>query len=141
MSDDPKAASVREALLFTRWAIADLAPSSLERVAAYLAALMEREPLRSGQGWANERQVLGCLVTDLRTMVLAAGEPVGVQRDLRDARTRSDEVSARKRAELAERAYDDLLTDAFEADRRAREVREPVHAAPAVDDGAQYPWS
>lgn len=116
----PEALAVRESLIFTRWTIVDLEPASLERVASYLAALMEREPLKSGTGWTNERIVLGCLVTDLRTMVMAAGEPVGVQRDLRDARTKADERSARARAELAERAYHDLVSEAIETDHAER---------------------
>ena len=123
MADNPKVTAVHEALLFTRWAIIDLEPSSLERVAALLDAFRNREPVKSGRGWENERQVLGCLVTDLRTMVLAAGEPVGVQRDLRDARTKADEVMARQRADGAIRAYHELITDAIDEDQRAREHR------------------
>jgi hypothetical protein len=130
MAETDQAAAVAELLPFTRWTIVDLEPSSLERVAAYLAALMEREPLKSGPGWANERIVLGCLVTDLRSMVMAAGEPVGALRDLRDARTKADERSARQRADQAFRAYDDLVTGSIEADRAAHDHRNTAqHAA------------
>jgi hypothetical protein len=135
---DPKADAVRECLLFTRWAIVDLDPTSLERVASLLDALRSREPMKSGRGWDNERQVLGCLVTDLRSMVLAAGEPVGVQRDLRDARTRQDEVSARARADGAIRAYDALITDAIETDRRSDAFHrgDPGRPVPAEPEAA-----
>lgn len=130
---DPKAAAVREALVFTRWTLVDLEPSSLERVAAYLDALMQREPMRSGSGWENERIVLGCLVTDLRSMVMAAGEPVGVHRDLRDARTRQDEELARARADGAIGAYDRLITDAIEEDLRTGALHRDPGPAPVAD--------
>lgn len=149
MAEDPKVASVHEALLFTRWAIIDLDPTSLERVAALLDAFRNREPVRSGRGWDNERQIIGCLVTDLRTMVLAAGEPVGVQRDLRDARTKSDEVMARQRADGAIRAYHDLITDAIEEDHRVRASRPltqdpepaPVTSPSATPDELIESWA
>jgi hypothetical protein len=126
---------VREALAFTRWSIVDLEPSSLERVAAYLDALLSREPLKTGHGYANERIVIGCLITDLRTMVREAGEPVGAQRDLRDAQTRADERAALQRARMAFIAYDDQITAAIEEDRRAREA----HAPQLIDDPAPAP--
>lgn len=147
---EPESAAVREALIFTRWSIVDLEPGSLERVAAFLDAIRNREPIRSGQGYANERIVLGCLVTDLRSMVMAAGEPVGVQRDLRDAATKADERAARQRADLAERAYHDLITDAIEEDREHRARADdtmiddpapaPVTPAAATPDAEHPSW-
>lgn len=128
MADD-QAAAVAELLPFTRWTIVDLEPSSLERVAAYLDGLISLEPLKSGQGWANERIVLGCIVTDLRTMVRAAGEPTGPARDLRDARTKRDEIDAQQRLEQAERAYHDHISAALDEDRhdRDRAAHDPRH--------------
>jgi len=150
MPDDPKADAMRECLIFTRWAIVDLEQASLERVASYLDGLVSREPLRSGQGWANERIVIGCIVTDLRTMVRDAGEPIGAARDLRDARTKGHELDAIRRKELAERAYDHLITDAIEEDHHARESRTasltdesaPTPVTPAADpsDNPVPPW-
>jgi hypothetical protein len=131
---DPMAAAVHECLVFTRWSIVDLEPSSLERVAAYLAGLLEREPLRSRPGWEQERIVLGCLMTDLRTMVRAAGEPIGAARDLRDARTRRDEIDAQRRIELEERAYHDLVTDAIASDRASGVLVSAAGAAGAAPD-------
>ena len=141
MSDDATAAAVRECLIFTRWAIVDLDPSSLERVASYLDGLISREPMRAGGGGANERLVIGCSVTELRTMVRDAGEPIGAARDLRDAKTRGDELDAIRRIELAERDYDRLITDAIEEDHDARDRRDhqltedpaPVPVTPAAD--------
>lgn len=139
--------------MFTRWAIVELQPSSLERVAGYLAGLLEREPMKSRPGWENERIVLGCLVTDLRSMVMAAGEPVGPARDLRDARTKADERSAAQRMELAESSYHVLIDHAIEDGRRARERRAdelnhapdpapgPVTPAAATPDTEIPAWS
>lgn len=135
MADDPKAATVHELLPFTRWTIVDMDPVALERVAAYLEALMGREPIKSGKGWVNELIVLGCLVTDLQSMVSAAGEPIGVQRDLRDARTKAEELDARHRAELAFRAFDNHITDAIESDRAAWDAQRPMeHPQEEPDD-------
>lgn len=138
-TDPARSADVREALIFTRWAIVDLPPAALERVAATLDAIRNREPMRSGASWASERQVLGCLVTDLQAMVLAAGEPVGAQRDLRDARTRQDEVYARQRAEGAIRAYHQEITEAIEDSQRRRGAPDPELDQIVFEDPAPAP--
>jgi hypothetical protein len=145
MAEDATTAAVRECLIFTRWAIVDLEAASLERVASYLDGLVSHEPLRSGRGWANERMVISCIVTDLRTMVRDAGEPIGAARDLRDAKTKADELDAIRRIELAERDYDHLITEAIGEDHHAREFRPasltedpaPAPVTPAADPSDQ----
>jgi hypothetical protein len=119
-----KAKTVEQLLPVTRWTIVDLEPDRCERVAAYLFGLLEREPLRSKPGWEAERIVLGMLATDLRQMAVDAGEPVGAHRDLRDAQTKADELSALRRIELVTRGYHDHITEAIEADRAERRTRE-----------------
>lgn len=63
-------------LELTRSILADLDPDSWDHVAATIAGVLAREPLRSGPGWERERVVLGALLTDLREAAREAGAPV-----------------------------------------------------------------
>lgn len=130
---DAQAERVAQLLPCTRWTIVDWDPAECERVAAYLFGLLEREPLHSRPGWEAERVALGVFATDLRQIAADAGEPVGAQRDLRDAKTKADERDALRRMEIVLRRYDDHITEAIEADRAARRARETTDVrAPAA---------
>jgi hypothetical protein len=68
-----------------------LAPREWEEVAAYLCALLEREPVKSSPGYSAHRIVLGSIAGELRGYARVAGEPVGLEADLRAATTKADE--------------------------------------------------
>src|SRR3954471_19488591 len=72
---------------FTNAAVKDLAPREWEELAAYLLALLEREPVKSRGAYTAHRIVLGSLATELRGFATAAGEPIGLQMDLRATST------------------------------------------------------
>lgn len=100
---------------FTNAAVKDLAPREHEELAAYLFALLEREPVKSSSPYAAHRIVLGSLATELRGFAAAAGEPVGLQADLRAASTQAEERRIRERLDgqraAATRYYDDVVMD------------------------------
>lgn len=80
------------ALALTRWSIIGLDPASWDRLASVFRALLEREPMKSGDGWENERNILGCLVNDLELMAKEAGHPLrGSALDLRDPKVKAAE--------------------------------------------------
>lgn len=85
------------ALDLTGYAAATLAPRELEEVAAYLFALLEREPTKSGPVYAPHRIVLGQLAAQLRGYAMLAGEPVGLEADLRAATSQGEERRIRER--------------------------------------------
>lgn len=69
---------VRASLPATQWAIEELAPHELRHCAEFLNGLLSRAPIATGAndpgGWAAERLILGCLVSELRLMAAEAGE-------------------------------------------------------------------
>lgn len=118
------------ALVMTRWAVVDLDPSSWDRLASVLRALLEREPMKSGTGWANERTILGSLVNDLELMAREAGHPLrGSALDLRDPRTKANEQTllAVHEAMTAERA---VYTAMLEEHRAELAAYDEAHPAP-----------
>src|SRR4051794_28508353 len=100
---------------FTNAAVKDLAPREWEELAAYLFALIDREPVKSSPAEAYKRLVLGSLAMECRGFAAAAGEPVGLQVDLRAASTQAEERRIRERIADqqagAHRYYDDVITD------------------------------
>lgn len=107
------AGGVVVSIAFTNAAVKDLAPREHEELAAYLFALIEREPVKTSPAFAGHRIVLGTLASELRGFAAAAGEPIGVQADLRAAVTQAEERRIRARlADLeagAHRYGDDVI--------------------------------
>lgn len=97
---------------FTNAAVKDLAPREHEELAGYLFALIDREPLKTSRAYVAHRHVLGSLATELRGFAAAAGEPVGLQADLRAASTKAEEQRIRERIDgqaAAARRYADEM--------------------------------
>lgn len=119
---------------FTNAAVKDLAPREHEELAAYLFALLDREPVKGSPVYAAHRIVLGSLATELRGFAAAAGEPVGLQADLRAASTQAEERRIRERLDgqraAATRHYDDVLTE----HHRRRDVDDHIPDEPEPDE-------
>lgn len=92
------------------WALRDLAPREWEEIAAYLFALIAREPLKTSPAYAGHRILFGTLATELRSFAASAGEPVGLEADLRAATTQAEERRIRELI-ADQRAYADRLHD------------------------------
>lgn len=128
LDDDAKAVAggMVVSLALTTWAVRDLAPREWEDLAAYLLALTDREPVKSSPAYAGHRIVLGTMASELRSFAHSAGEPVGLQADLRSAGSQAEE--RRIKARIAdehiafERAIDDILT----AHATQREITAPA---------------
>lgn len=92
-----------------------LAPREWEAVAAYLLALVGREPMRSAAGYLPHRTILGAIGSELRQYARLAGEPVGLEADLRAATSRAEEQRIRERIAdrdaAADRRHDELLLE------------------------------
>lgn len=146
---DVQHGQVMASLGFTRASVGDLGPAELERVAAFLFGILNREPTKSSPGLQAERMVLGALAYELRTLAAEAGEPVGLVRDLRNAPTRAAEVRARQVLEVAGDQYrrsiavDDITRNAREqqltedealVERIARGEPPPAAPEPKIDD-------
>lgn len=135
---------------FTNAAVKDLAPREHEELAAYLFALLAREPVKTSPAYAAHRIVLGSLATELRGFAAAAGEPVGLEADLRAAKTKADEKVARARIADQAIGFDRAITAAIMADHFDREQpaqakedttpEEPAVAPPTetIDDPLDY---
>lgn len=94
-------------LYSTRAMLGSLSPREWEHIAVTLNGVLSRAPVKDGEGYAAERMLLGALAWELRMGAHAAGEPVGLQADLRAATTR---VAAR-RIELAIESERQLFHD------------------------------
>lgn len=81
-----------------------LAPREWEEVAAYLFALLEREPVKSSPAFVAHRVVLGSIAGDLRTYARVTGEPVGFEADLRAATSKAEERRILERMDDQRRA-------------------------------------
>lgn len=94
----------------------------MEEVAAYLTALLERAPLKTSRAYEAHRMVLGSLATELRGFAAAAGEPTGLQADLRAASSQAEERRVAERIDAAAVAYDRHVDDILleHAARRAQ---------------------
>jgi hypothetical protein len=115
-------------LAFTNATVKDLAPREMEEVAATLFALIERAPFKSSRSYAPLRMVVGALASELRGFAHAAGEPVGLEADLRAAWSQKEERQVRQR--LADQAA-----------AWAREVDDAIlaHHAMSMYDGPPEP--
>lgn len=122
---------------FTNVAVKDLTPHEWESVASYLLALLAREPVRSSPGYACHRIVLGSLASELRGFAAAAGEPVGLQADLRAASTQADERRIRARLADHAAAYDREIDEALLAQAARRLYESPDDHIPDDDQEVQ----
>lgn len=100
-------------------------PREWEEVAAYVLALVEREPVKTSPAYLPHRTILAHLGHELRGYARIAGEPVGLEADLRAATSQAEEQRIRQRMyddQLArERFHDDLLL----ADAAQRATSQP----------------
>jgi len=104
----------------------DLAPREWEEVAAYLYALLDREPVKGGQAFAAHRIVLGSIAGELRGYASVAGEPVGLEVDLRAATSKAEEQRILERMDDRHRAQVRRLDDV--ALQQAAQHQAPVAA-------------
>lgn len=88
-----------------------LIPREWEEIAAYLFALLEREPMKSSPAYAPHRMILGQVASELRTYARIAGEPTGLEADLRAARSQDEERRIRALIADREAALDRTLVD------------------------------
>lgn len=102
-------------LAFTNAAVKDLAPREWEELSGYLYALLEREPVKSSAAFAGHRIVLGSLASELRGFAAAAGEPVGLQADLRAASSQAEERRIRERIAQEQLGYERYVDDVLAA--------------------------
>jgi hypothetical protein len=119
----------------------DLAPREWETVAAYLYGLLEREPLKAGPAYAPYRIVLGSIAGELRGFARLAGEPVGLEADLRAATSQAEERRIRERMDDARMAQERRLNDValqqaaqHRAAHESDEEEAPIVDAPVEDD-------
>jgi hypothetical protein len=91
--------------------VASLTPGEWESVAAYLYALLERSPLKDGRAYLPHRVVLGSIASDLRGYAVAAGEPVGLEVDLRAVTSKDEERRIRERIADRDAAFDRHIDD------------------------------
>ena len=116
---------------------ANLAPREWEAVAAYMLALVAREPIRSGPAYLPHRTVLGAIGAELRQYARVAGEPVGLEADLRAASSQAEDQRIRAliadRDAASDRRHDELLLEqaAYHANQAANADRD--------DDSAWLP--
>lgn len=97
-----------------------LAPREWEEVAAYLQALVERAPLKDGKAYLAHRTVIGAIASELRGYARLAGEPVGLEVDLRGATSKAEELRIRERLDAQAIAMDRHVDDVIEQTRVQR---------------------
>lgn len=89
----------------------DMVPREWEAVAAWVLALIDHEPLKSSPAFVAHRTLLGSFANDLRNYARMAGEPIGLDADLRAASTQADERRVLTRIEDSHRAQARRLDD------------------------------
>ena len=89
----------------TRGMLGNLGPAEWEHVAAFLTALLERAPVKESPAYEAERILLGALAWELREYARSAGEPVGLEADLRAASSRQEEQRLVARLEASREAF------------------------------------
>lgn len=99
-------------LFMTRSMLGQFGPAEWEHVAAFLSALVARAPVSESPAYAAERTVLGALAWELRAYAASAGEPVGLEADLRAASSRQEELRILARLEASREAFHDQLAAA-----------------------------
>lgn len=116
----------------TAWALAELNPAEWVHVADYLSGLLHRAPLAAGKGWAAERIVIGCLVSELRENAHDAGEP-----DVEPAAEPVSPALAARLAIVTPEPYEAAIDDAIARQAQLHHLDEfehPVHSAPETDN-------
>lgn len=107
----------------------DLAPREWEEVAAYILALLDREPMKSSPAKSAHRILLGSFAYDLRGYARASGEPIALEVDLRAATSKADERRIRERLAdrqaAIERHMDDVALQQA-AQHRVSDPSDPV---------------
>lgn len=130
---------IRTNLVQTRLVVEALAPREWEEEAAKLLTLLEHAPIRGASpAYAATRMLYAALASDLRGYAHAAGEPVGIEVDLRAATSQIEERRIRER--LADQAaafdrHEDQVLLAHAAQRevdRAHDQEEPQQPTPAI---------
>lgn len=124
---------------FTNATVKTGTPREWEEAAAWLFALLAREPLRSSPTEAFKRALLGSLAMELRGFAQAAGEPVGLQADLRAASTQQQERRIRERLDQEAATYDRHVDDvlaAHTAQQIAAQHHEEMTTPEPVPDAA-----
>jgi hypothetical protein len=119
----------------------NLAPREWEEVAAYLLALLERAPLKDGRAYVAHRALIGAIAGELRGYARQAGEPVGLEVDLRGATSKTEEHRIRTRIADQETTFDRHVDDVIaqqhaqadaEAQRAAHDPQEEPTTTPAA---------
>lgn len=123
-------------LYSTRMLLGNLAPAEWEHVAAFLFALLERQPVAGSQAYAAERMLLGSLAWELRAYAGAAGEPVGLHADLRAASSKIEEQRIRDRIEASRAAFHEHISRVIDdghawLQRQASEPADDIPEAPS----------
>lgn len=113
-----------------------LAPREWEEVAAYLYALVERAPLKAAPAYLAHRTIIGAIAGELRGYARLAGEPVGLEVDLRAATSRAEELRIRERIDAQAIAMDRHVDDVIEQTRvqRTWDASHPAPEDPTADD-------
>lgn len=119
---------------FTNATVKTLAPREMEEVAAYLTALLERAPLKTSRAYEAHRMVLGSLATELRGFAAAAGEPTGLQADLRAASSQAEERRVAERIDAAAVAYDRHVDDILLEHAARRAQMDPYVTGTVITD-------
>lgn len=133
--DEPDAVAGGQlaSLGFTRASVAMLSPREWEVLAAWLFAQLERAPMKSSPAYTGHRIVLGGLANELRGYAHSAGEPVGIQADLRDTKSQAEEQRLRARLADQEAAYDRHVDDVLLAEAAQREHGKHEDLDPLMD--------
>lgn len=116
-------------------------PREWEAVAAYLFALIERAPLAASPAYLAHKTILGAIAADLRTYARIAGEPVGLEADLRAASSQAEEQRIRARMADQAAARDRQLTE-IELEQAAYHAHvrpDPAEEEPTSDRVAAPP--
>lgn len=106
-----------------------LSPREWEEVAAYLQALVERAPLKDGKAYLAHRTIIGAIASELRGYARLAGEPIGLEVDLRGATSKAAELRIRERIDAQAIAMDRHVDDVIEQTRVQR-TWDDAHPAP-----------
>ncbi len=131
-------------IAFTNAAVKTLSPREMAELGAYLRALIDRAPIKGqSPAYAPHRMVLGQLATELEGFAAAAGEPIGLEADLRAATSKAEERRIRERLADEAAAYDRHIDDVLlshAAQQATTTLEEPAPdkatsaATPETDD-------
>lgn len=117
-----------------------LAPREWEEIAAYVLAVVEREPVRSSPAYQAHRIVLGSFANDLRNYARMAGEPTGLVADLRAATSQAEERRIRERIADQQLALERHLDDVALQQQAQHRVADVVGPEPPLPDPLPDWW-